>query len=87
MKKFNEAVTSKDNISKLAQALLDALATGNKAEFALDILYSEDLTSITVPEYIRNGLEWLENKLLQRQQEIQLTQGENTEVSGKVEDD
>ena len=34
------------------------------------MLYSKDPASIQVPEYIHNGLEWLENKLLERQQEV-----------------
>jgi len=80
LKKFKEAVTSKNDISELSQALFDALASGKKAEFALDMLYSEDPASINVPEYIHNGLKWLENKLLLRQKEVLLKENESTEV-------
>ena len=80
LKKFKEAVTSKNDISELAQALFDALASENKAEFALDMLYSEDPASINVPEYIHNGLKWLENKLLLRQKEVLLKENESTEA-------
>jgi hypothetical protein len=80
LKKFKEAVTTKNDISELSQALFDALASGNKAEFALDMLYCEDPASINVPEYIHNGLKWLENKLLLRQKEVLLKNNESTEV-------
>ncbi len=80
LKKFKEAVTSKNEISELSQALFDALVSGNKAGFALDMLYSEDPASINVPEYIHNGLKWLEDKLLLRQQEVLLKKNESTEA-------
>jgi hypothetical protein len=80
LNKFREAVISKEDISELAQALFEALESGNKAEFALDMLYSKDPASIKVPAYIRNGLEWLENKLVIRQQEVLLKQNGKTET-------
>jgi hypothetical protein len=80
LKNFKEAVTNKDEISELSQALFDALVSGNKAEFALDMLYSQDPASINVPEYIHNGLKWLENKLLLRQKEILLKENGSTEA-------
>ncbi|MDY0222431.1 MAG: AAA family ATPase [Desulfobacterium sp.] len=80
LKKFKEAVTNKDEISELSQALFDALASGNKAGFALDMLYFQDPASINVPEYIHNGLKWLENKLLLRQKEILLKENKSTEA-------
>jgi predicted ATP-dependent endonuclease of OLD family len=83
VKKFRDAVTNNDDISKLHAALLAALEGATKAEFALDMLYSEDLASIKVPEYIRNGLEWLEKKLLQRQQEVLVTPSLDTGMPGK----
>jgi predicted ATP-dependent endonuclease of OLD family len=79
VKKFREAVESNDDISKVHEALLNALNTATKAEFALDMLYSEEPSLIKVPEYIRNGLEWLEGKLLQRQQEVLVSQTGNTQ--------
>ncbi len=79
VKKFKDAIESNDDISKLHDDLLAALEKATKAEFALDMLYSEDPASIKVPLYIHNGLKWLEDKLLQRQQEILLTQSEITE--------
>ncbi len=80
LKKFKEAVASKNDISELSQALFDALASGNKAGFALDMLYSQDPESINIPGYIHNGLIWLENKLLLRQKEVLLKKNENSEA-------
>lgn len=80
LKKFKEAVTSKNDISELSQALFDALTSGNKAGFALDMLYSQDPALINLPEYIHNGLKWLENKLLLRQKEVLLKENESTKA-------
>lgn len=80
IKKFRDAVQENEDISEVHKALLKALENATKAEFALDMLYSEDPASIQVPEYIHNGLVWLENKLLQRQQEVLLIQSENAEA-------
>lgn len=80
LKKFQEAVSSKKDVSELAQALFNALESGNKAEFALDMLYFEDPAKIKVPEYIQKGLKWLENKLFIRQQEVLLKQDGNTKT-------
>lgn len=80
---FKEVIEKNTNINDLHGALLKALEKATKAEFALNLLYSEDPTSIKVPEYIHNGLEWLENKLLLRQQEVLVAQNENAEAQEK----
>lgn len=76
IKKFKKAIEDSDDISELQDKLLESLKGGSKAGFALDMLYSEDPALIKVPTYIDNGLKWLEEKLLQRQKEIKLTQSE-----------
>lgn len=90
IKKFKDAIKrnalkSNNDVSKLHEDILTALEKATKAEFALDILYSEDkdFASIKVPQYIHNGLEWLEKKLLQRQEEVPLTQNKISKGSGK----
>lgn len=79
IKKFKDIIQNNNDISKLHQTLLEALEKSTKAEFALDMLYSKDLAKIKVPQYIHNGLIWLEKKLLQRQKVVQLTQSETVE--------
>lgn len=84
VKKFKDAIADNKDISSLHDVLLKALEKGSKAEFALEMLYSKDDPSlIEVPEYIHKGLEWLENRLLERQQEILVTQGEEGAASSE----
>jgi predicted ATP-dependent endonuclease of OLD family len=80
IKKAKDAIESGESVSELHDALLDELKNATKAGFALDMLFSDDLASIKVPGYIQNGLVWLENKLLQRQKEVQVMQIDNTEA-------
>lgn len=84
VKKFKDAIVTSKNISVLHDNLLIALQKGSKAEFALEMLYSkDDPSSIKVPEYIHKGLEWLENRLLERQQEVLVTAGKKTVESNE----
>ena len=49
------------------KGMFDALKqSGRKAEMALELLYAEDLSKLQLPEYIREGLEWLNNQIEQR---------------------
>ena len=68
--KFRGAIEASASCEELGAAIFDILKTGNKAQFALDILYSEDPKAITVPTYIREGLEWLQTELNRKQLEI-----------------
>jgi len=67
---FKKAIDSSKNVQALCDALFNALKSGSKAGFALDVLCLKNLNSIRVPSYIREGLEWLQNKLLRRQKEL-----------------
>ena len=48
-----------------AQKAYDAINSDGvkKAEFALDVLYFEAPEDLTVPNYIKEGLDWLEEVL------------------------
>lgn len=70
MKEFREAVATKGSAEALGQAMFDALKKGDKAAFALDLLYPEDRHALTAPAYIREGLEWLQEQLRRKQQEV-----------------
>ena len=84
VKKIKDAVAINKDISELHEAILKALDNASKAEFALDILfYPADPALIEVPEYIHNGLAWLEDKLLQRQKEVVVTESKEVEAPGK----
>lgn len=67
---FKEAIVANTEAELLCNALFNALESGSKASFALDVLYLDVLLSVRVPTYIKEGLEWLQEKLLRRQQEV-----------------
>lgn len=43
--------------------MFKALKKGRKAEMALELLYLQDPSKLNCPEYIQDGLEWLQKKL------------------------
>jgi hypothetical protein len=70
VRKFREAIAEEKVIFVVAQRMYDALKTGKKAEFALDIIDAEAFNILSVPQYIAEGLEWLERQLKKKQVEI-----------------
>lgn len=78
-KALRESITADD----LGQALFDALRDGDKAEFALQVLGDPDFAKVAVPEYIREGLVWLEAKLRKKSKELLIIPTASIEVSGE----
>ena len=70
--KFRNAITEGATAAEIGKAMWDALKTGKKAEFALDIIDTEKFDDLNVPAYINEGLEWLETRLRKKQREILL---------------
>lgn len=68
--KFRDALATSSNLDELATAVHSALKTGNKAELALDLLYSDIITSLKVPAYIDDGLSWLSSQLKRKEQDV-----------------
>ena len=62
MKKMINGVKN-SNLDEGRKEIFEALNTGKKAEFALELLYLEEPKRLNVPQYISEGLIWLENKL------------------------
>lgn len=58
--------SNKTDIKKSAKAMYEAInETGaKKAEFALELLYLEEPSKLATPQYIKQGLDWLESKLI-----------------------
>lgn len=56
---------NKNDIKEAAQDAYDAINAKSvkKAEFALEVLYLEDPEKIVIPEYIKDGLNWLKIRL------------------------
>jgi hypothetical protein len=68
--KFREAIEGGGNAEAIGKAMYDALRNGKKAEFALDVILAEGFDRLTVPGYIAEGLEWLQERLEKKQAEI-----------------
>lgn len=65
IKKLHEEFNSDKNIVEIAKILFEYLKKHSriKAAFALNLLFLEDPKKIITPNYIKYGLEWLEQKL------------------------
>ncbi|MEJ8839382.1 AAA family ATPase [Ramlibacter sp. AN1133] len=67
---FRKALADSKDVGELAEACAAALGSGNKAEFALDLLYSDEIDGLKVPAYIHTGLAWLEGQLKRKEQDM-----------------
>ncbi len=67
--KFRDAIATGGNAAAVGAAMFDALKTGKKAEFALDVLNAESFETLMVPRYIAEGLTWLQERLKKKQVE------------------
>lgn len=67
---FARALQSATTAEELSESFFEALRDGNKAEFALEVLGATTFPMLTVPNYIREGLVWLEWKLRKKQSEL-----------------
>lgn len=68
--KFRNAIVRGGSAAAISEAMFEALRTGKKAEFALDVLDAEAFETLTVPCYIAEGLTWLQERLKRKQIEI-----------------
>jgi predicted ATP-dependent endonuclease of OLD family len=69
-KKFRDAISTGGGTAAMGEAMFEALKTGKKAEFALEILFSESFDTLTVPRYIAEGLTWLQDRLEKKQTDV-----------------
>ena len=56
VKKFRDAIFNSQDTAVLGNAMFDVLKTAKKAEFALDVIDSNDFDKIKTPIYIAEGL-------------------------------
>lgn len=70
MGRFRKSLDNAVDISDLAKLMSSDLAKGGKAEFAMELLYSDNVESIKVPTYIGNGLLWLAQQLKHKEDGI-----------------
>ncbi|TAP31105.1 hypothetical protein KUL49_00605 [Alteromonas sp. KUL17] len=62
MKKMKDAC-EEPSLDECAIAMYEALENSGKAKMALDIIFDIDPEKLQVPEYINEGLQWLEREL------------------------
>lgn len=65
IKKINKAINETTDFNTFHEDIYDLLKKSKsyKAEFALDLMYTMNPENLTVPEYIDEGLLWLQEKL------------------------
>jgi len=69
--KFRDEVEKATSPEQLGEKLFNLLKSGDKAQFALDMLMIEgEPEELAIPKYIADGLEWLESKVKRKQEEI-----------------
>jgi predicted ATP-dependent endonuclease of OLD family len=67
--KFRQHIEAAASAQALANDMHKTLRSGNKAEFALDLLFIEDPVTLDVPAYIAEGLSWLQEQIDRKQLE------------------
>ena len=67
IKKFKNAFKT-ENATTIPQDVYNAIKSPNvdKAQFALDMIFNKDPQNIEIPVYIAEGLKWLENEILSK---------------------
>lgn len=68
--KFQAIADAAQNVEWLKAEVATAIDKGDKADFALELLFSEDIHKLRVPAYIEHGLLWLEEKLKQKEADL-----------------
>lgn len=69
LKKLTEAL-GKDTLSEASREMFDSLGAGSKAGMALELLYLTEPSKLEPPDYISDGLKWLEGRLAERKQDF-----------------
>lgn len=69
IKKMVDAANA-PSLDSALNSMFNALENGKKAEMALELLYTSEPSTLLPPNYIKEGLEWLQNKLGVRSKEF-----------------
>ncbi len=69
-KAIHDALGSSENLAALADKLHKALSGGDKAEFAMTLLESDNLETLHLPAYIDAGLIWLIEQLKRKEDDV-----------------
>ncbi|WP_297494699.1 AAA family ATPase [Acidocella sp.] len=67
---FRRCIDEAADFVDLTTRVRKAVKDGDKADFALELLYSEDIDKLAVPAYIDQGLEWLTEQLRRKEDDL-----------------
>lgn len=70
MGRIRKSLNDAPDLADLAKRLGEALEKGGKAEFAMELLYGDEIEKMKVPAYIGNGLLWLADQLKRKEDGI-----------------
>lgn len=70
VRKFQDAIADNKGSDAIGKAMFDALRSGNKAEFSLDVIWSKNFNDLKCPQYISEGLMWLQERLQAKQVDV-----------------
>lgn len=70
IRKVKTSIATDKTAESIGKAMFEMLKTGDKAEFALNLLELQDPEALTVPTYIHDGLQWLQLQLEKKQAEL-----------------
>lgn len=63
VRKFRDILKASTTASKCSKELFKSLNSTQKAPFAIDLLFMDEFEQLNTPEYIKEGLIWLDEKL------------------------
>jgi predicted ATP-dependent endonuclease of OLD family len=70
MGRLRKSLDSATDLGDLAKQVSADLSKGGKAEFAMELLYSDEIDTMKVPAYIDEGLLWLAEQLKRKEDGI-----------------
>ena len=70
MGRLRKSVDTAADLADLAKRVSADLAKGGKAEFAMELLYGDEIDTMKVPAYIDKGLLWLAEQLKRKEDSI-----------------
>lgn len=74
-RKFRGNLEAVPDWDAVTESLYNSLQAGSKASFAFDVLSGDGFEGLSVPNYISEGLKWLEDRLRVRKSDVLLTEG------------
>lgn len=81
MKAFVKVLIEAKTLEAVGEGFFNELRDGKKAEFVLLVLGDKNFPNLKIPDYICEGLNWLESKLRSKQKELLVIPPECAEVT------